>query len=233
MYLYPTWLFLSFLHALSLDTTNAMSSSLRAVGKLNRARTTLMLCDVQERFRPNIWRMESVIKAANYLTSVAKVLDIPIIGTQQYTKAFGPTISECFADKEQEQATPMFEKKLFSMLTTEVRDHMKEVESKFEAGPPTYILCGIEAHVCLQQTCLDLLEEGKEVHIIADGVSSQQPYDREIALSRMQQAGAFLTTAQSAVFMLMQTADDPLFKQVSKLTIEHMKRESEFNDAMK
>ena len=67
------------------------------------------------------------------------------------------------------------------------------------------VLFGIEAHVCVQQTCLDLLEMGKEVHVIVDGVSSQQPFDREISLQRMANAGAFLTTAQSLVFMLMQS----------------------------
>ena len=76
----------------------------------------------------------------------------------------------------------------------------------------TFKIFGIEAHVCVQQTCLDLLEDGKEVHIIADSVSSQQPYDRELALNRMSQAGAFLTTAQSAAFMLMQSAEHANFR---------------------
>lgn len=89
------------------------------------------------------------------------------------------------------------------------------------------------AHVCVQQTCLDLLEEGKDVHVICDGVSSQQPFDREIALQRMSQAGAYLTTAQSAAFMLMKSANHPNFKTVSKLTVNHMKLPNEFNDALK
>lgn len=85
----------------------------------------------------------------------------------------------------------------------------------------------------MQQTCLDLLEEGKDVHVICDAVSSQQPFDREIALQRMSQAGAYLTTAQSAAFMLMKGADHPNFKTVSKLTVNHMKLPNEFNDALK
>jgi hypothetical protein len=89
------------------------------------------------------------------------------------------------------------------------------------------------AHVCVQQTCLDFLEEGKDVHIIVDGVSSQQAFDREIALQRMSQAGAYLTTAQSAAFMLMKSAEHAHFKTVSKLTVEHMKLPNEFNEAMK
>lgn len=90
---------------------------------------------------------------------------------------------------------------------------------------------GVHAHVH-PGASLDLLEQGKEVHLIVDAASSQQAFDREIALQRMSQAGAFLTTAQSAAFMLMQTADHANFKTVSKLTVEHMKQPNEFNDAL-
>ena len=73
-------------------------SATAAIGKLNRKRTALLLCDLQQRFRPVIWKMETVVQTAQYLTSVAKVFDMPIIGTQQYTKAFGPTLQDVFAD---------------------------------------------------------------------------------------------------------------------------------------
>ena len=91
-------------------------------------------------------------------------------------------------------------------------------------------MVGIEAHVCLQQTALDLLEKGHEVHIIADGVSSQQKYDREIALRRMETSGAYITTAQSAAFMLLGGADHSNFKAVSKLVKDHLVLKNEFNE---
>ena len=94
------------------------------------------------------------------------------------------------------------------------------------------VVVGIEAHVYVQQTCLDLLEQGADVHVVVDGVSSQQPLDREVAFQHLQQAGAYLTTAQSIVFMLMQSADHPQFKTVSKLTVEHMKLANEFNELL-
>jgi len=124
----------------------------------------------------------------------------------------------------------VFEKKKFSMVTPEVQDCLK---TKDFDDRESVILFGIEAHVCVQQTCLDLLEMGKDVHIVVDGVSSQQPFDREIALQRMSNAGAFLTTAQSIAFMLTQSADHPEFKKVSKLTVNHMKVKNEFNEAYK
>ena len=199
----------------------------RVVGKLHPESSILMVCDIQTKFRPLVWRGEPVVKTAQYMTSVAKALSIPIVVTQQYTKVFGPTVPEVFADAADLEACPTFEKKKFSMMTPEVQAHVDALNKT------SFLLVGIEAHVCLQQTALDLLEQGKEVHVIVDGVSSQQPIDREIALQRMSQAGAFLTTAQSAAFMLMQSADNENFKTVSKLTVEHMKLENEFNEALK
>jgi nicotinamidase-related amidase len=186
---------------------SAVSKSSRAVGKLTPSSTAFLFCDIQEGFRPLIHNSETIVTTAQYLTSTASELDIPIIATQQYTQVFGPTVSECFANGQEGvddliSKKRVFEKKNFSMMTDEVvecihnDDELKERDS--------FVLFGIEAHVCVQQTCLDLLEMGKEVHVVCDGVSSQQPYDREIALQRMETAGAFLTTAQSLTFMLMQ-----------------------------
>ena len=197
----------------------------RAVGKLQASKTAILLCDVQERFRPLIHKMETVVQTCQYMTSVGDALDIPVVGTQQYTKVFGNTLEECFATPEIKAATPMFEKKKFSMLTEEVSAKLTELNKS------SYIMLGIETHVCVQQTCLDLLEQGNDVHIIVDGVSSQQAIDRQVALQRMQAAGAYLTTAQSAVYMLMQSADHPKFKDVSKLTVAHMKLPNEFNES--
>lgn len=200
----------------------------RAVGKLYPNQSAFLLCDIQERFRPLIHKSDTVVRTAQFMTSVAKALEIPIITTQQYTKVFGPTVADCFADPSDLEARPAFEKKLFSMMTPEVRDHL----SSESVGPDrkSFVLFGIEAHVCVQQTALDLLEEGNDVHVIVDGVSSQRPLDREVALRRMEKAGAYLTTAQSAAFMLLGSADHPNFKAVSKLVVQNMKEPNEFHD---
>lgn len=108
---------------------------------------------------------------------------------------------------------PVFEKKLFSMCTNDVMAHMDELASK----PTDVVLFGIEAHVCVTQTCLDLLEHGYGVHIVCDGVSSQKSYDRLVGLQRMQQVGAFLTTAEQVAFQLAGSADNPKFKVISNL----------------
>ena len=209
---------------LSYGKTMSLRASRFAMGRLHPESTAVLLCDVQERFAPLIYNSETVIQTCRYMTSVARELRIPVVATQQYTKAFGPTVKECFATPDELLTTPIFEKKLFSMITPEVHHKLTELERD------TYIIMGIEAHVCVQQTCLDLIEQGKNVHLIVDGVSSQQVIDREIALQRLQSAGVFLTTAQSAAFMLMQTAEHRNFKAVSKLTVEHMKLKNQFND---
>jgi len=169
---------LSVLPVISLSN---MSKTARLVGKLEPSKTCLLLCDMQERFQSLIWKMDTVVSTARYMTSVSKALEIPVVATQQYTKVFGNTLPECFATPEELKATPIFEKKKFSMLTDEVQAKLVELNKD------TYIICGIEAHVCVQQTCLDLLEQGKDVHVIVDGVSSQQPIDRSVALQRLQQ----------------------------------------------
>ena len=208
--------------------TSAMSV-VRKVGKLDPTKTCLFVCDVQERFRSLIHHSETVIQSCRYMTSVAEALSVPLIVTEQYPKVFGPTVKDCFASGTVPTNDVVFEKKRFSMLTEPVKT---KLQTPPYAGRTSVLLVGIEAHVCVQQTCLDLLEQGDtDVHVIVDGVSSQQPIDRTVALRRMEQAGALLTTAQSAAFMLMQSADHPNFKQVSKLTVEHMKLPNAFNVA--
>eukprot|EP00804_Cyclotella_cryptica_P019026 CCRYP_014444-RA/>CCRYP_014444-RA protein AED:0.61 eAED:0.26 QI:0/0/0/0.5/1/1/2/0/175 len=91
------------------------------------------------------------------------------------------------------------------MMTPECSEHVSSL------GKTSFLLVGVEAHVCLQQTVLDLLEQGHDVHIIADGVSSQQKYDREMALRQMESSGAWLTSAQSAAYMLLGSANYPNF----------------------
>jgi nicotinamidase-related amidase len=207
-------------------TTQAAVSRLRMVGKLHPEATCLLLCDMQERFQDLIYRMPTVINTCRYMTSIAKALQIPIVATQQYTKVFGPTLSQVFADPaDLEAIAPIFEKKKFSMLTPEVTTRLTDLNKR------SYIIVGIEAHVCVQQTCLDLLELGNcDVHVIVDGVSSQSAMDRIVALRRLQSAGAYLTTAQSAAFMLMGSAEHEHFKTVSRLTVDHMKLKNEFQD---
>jgi nicotinamidase-related amidase len=196
----------------------------RSIGKLGRSPTTLLVCDMQERFQPLIQNMDTVMNSCKYMINVATALDIPIVVTQQYTKVFGPTISDIFPSPEIQSKIKVYEKKSFSMITDEVRYVLQS-----DGRPRSYILVGIEAHVCVQQTCLDLLSmKSADVHVVADGISSQRLYDRNIAIERMRSSGAHITTAQSAAYMLMGTADHPQFKAITQFTKDHMAGPNEF-----
>lgn len=211
-----------------MSTPTSAATICRAVGKMSPNTTALLLCDVQDRFRPVISNMETVISNCRLLTSSCQLLDIPIVVTEQYPKAFGHTVKECFPTDTDLSNIPIFPKTRFSMMTDDVSSHINtHLNTR-----TSYLLAGIETHVCVQQTCLDLLELGHDVHIIADACSSQQKYDRKIALQRLANAGAYVTTTQSALFMLMKDAKHGHFKQVSKLVVEHMKLPNEFNDEL-
>eukprot|EP00814_Leptocylindrus_danicus_P011587 CAMPEP_0116021242 /NCGR_PEP_ID=MMETSP0321-20121206/10268_1 /TAXON_ID=163516 /ORGANISM="Leptocylindrus danicus var. danicus, Strain B650" /LENGTH=208 /DNA_ID=CAMNT_0003492071 /DNA_START=18 /DNA_END=644 /DNA_ORIENTATION=- len=206
----------------------ATMQAARKIGKLIPSNTSVLLCDIQDRFRPLIYNSSTIVNTAKLLTTACDKLDMPCIITEQYPKAFGPTVTDCFengdADAFYAQHGAPYPKKLFSMMTPEVTEKLQSFEQR-----KTVLLFGIEAHVCVQQTALDLLETGYDVHLVVDATSSQTKYDREIALQRMASSGVYLTTAQSALFMLLQSAEHPNFKEISKLVVEHSKLPNEFN----
>merc|ERR1712032_1528156 len=101
----------------------------------------------------------------------------------------------------------VFEKARFSMCTNEVLAHLEGMK-----GRKSVVIMGVEAHVCVQQTCLDLLSRGYQVSILADGISSQRPADRDRAIERMRQSGAFITTAESVLFELLRSKDAAEFR---------------------
>lgn len=218
----------------------------RSVGKVNPQSSVMLLCDIQDRFVPLIHKSATVVQTSRLLTSVAAELKIPVVVTEQYKKVFGPTATACFLPDTaltdgpsvtKDGAMPavaVFEKKLFSMMTSEVDHYLAALQTSRKVLPAntSYILFGIEAHVCVQQTCLDLLERGHDVHVVVDACSSMKVLDRNVALERMQQAGAYLTTSQSIVFMLMQTAHHAKFKTVSSYVKENAKLVNEFNASL-
>eukprot|EP01138_Halocafeteria_seosinensis_P005594 gb/GECG01005717.1/.p1 GENE.gb/GECG01005717.1/~~gb/GECG01005717.1/.p1 ORF type:complete len:292 (+),score=21.19 gb/GECG01005717.1/:1-876(+) len=232
------------------------------IGKLDARSSALFVCDIQTRFQPLIYQMPSVIHCAHTMIHVANMLELPMVATEQYSKAFGALVPHfnAFLDKThadidyatpteedteliQKLATPkqtaediprmpVFPKTQFSMLTQDVQESIQAQQSKRTdvQGPvKSVILLGIEAHVCVQQTALDLLENGYEVHIVADATSSQRPKDRTYGLKRAAASGAFLTTSESIMFSLARDALHPKFKDISGLLKEHNKFPNELH----
>lgn len=144
---------------------------------------------------------------ASLQVKAGNILDIPVIVTEQYPKGLGSTVPEIDVSNAK-----VFPKTKFSMVIPELEDILK--------GHPdrkSVILVGIEAQVCIQQTTLDLLEKGYDVHVLADGVSSRTQVDRLFAIERLRGCGAFITTSEAALFELMGDSKHPKFKEIQNL----------------
>uniref|UniRef100_A0A7S3JRL0 Isochorismatase-like domain-containing protein n=1 Tax=Aureoumbra lagunensis TaxID=44058 RepID=A0A7S3JRL0_9STRA len=181
---------------------------------LRTGSTALLLCDIQSRFESVVHGFESLSRCASFLVKSASELDLPIIVTEQYPKAFKetiPAIKKILPEKN----TKIFEKTLFSMCTPEVKAHLNEL------GCTSVILCGLETHVCVLQTSLDLLSMGIDVHVCADGVSSQRKFDRSVALSRLATSGAVISTSESLLYQLVVDSKHPKFRALQPFIKEN------------
>jgi nicotinamidase-related amidase len=177
--------------------------------RLTRAKAGLVVVDVQERLLPAIFEQQRVIQNAIRLIQGAGILGVPIFATEQYRKGLGPTVPEVAA------AIPGFapmEKVAFSACGAAGFIPALKQKKVSEA-----VLCGIEAHVCVTQTCLDLLEKGFRVFVAADAVSSRTPENYRLGVERMRAAGAVIVSTEMVLFELLQQAGTAEFKQILNL----------------
>lgn len=213
----------------------ATTTAARSLGRLSPSSTALLVCDVQERFRPLICGFPAVVDATRRMVQGAAALGVPVLATEQYPQKLGATVAEVAS--ELPPNTPIVAKTRFSMMVPEVRQWLSTARptaaGAAAAGASgaggsirSVVLVGIEAHVCVLQTALDLLAEGLDVHLITDGVSSQRGFDRAAGLARAAQSGAFLTTSESALFELVGDAAHPAFKRISAIAREPRPDES-------
>jgi len=170
----------------------------------------LLVIDFQERLMPLIDRYEELERKSAIMIKGCRVLDVPIIVTQQYTKGLGETIKE-LKDSFGGLFDPI-EKLTFSCCGNAVFS-----EALKSAGMKKIIVTGVETHICVQQTVLDLLDRGYPVYVIADCVGSRSEIDFSIALKRMENAGAIITTMESILFEMLVSADHPKRKAISEL----------------
>jgi nicotinamidase-related amidase len=179
-------------------------------GKLDRDRTALVVVDVQEGFRKAIPDFERVAKATATLIEGAEAIGIPIIVSEQYPKGLGKTAPEVAGHLP--EGTRPLEKVVFSAADAEGFD----LEGRDQA-----LVCGIETHVCVNQTVLDLLEDGAEVQVAEDAVGSRTEENKRIGLHKMERAGAVVTSVETALFELLGRAGTDEFKTVQKLILEY------------
>merc|ERR1712137_782321 len=172
-------------------------------------RVAMFLCDVQTGFRDKMSCFPTVVQAVSRMTTASAILETPLIVTEQYPKGLGHTLEEIDISNGN-----VFEKTRFSGITDEVREHLRSLDVT------GVVLFGLEAHICVQQTVLDLLKEGYAVHVVADATSSRMHADRMFAFETIRQAGGIVTTSESILFMLLEHSRHPKFKEIQKLIME-------------
>ena len=177
--------------------------------RLTPQNAALVVVDVQERLMAAMARRAETVTAVEKLFRAARILQLPALVTLQYVKGLGPLCAEL---AEATAGLPVLEKLTFSCCGSE-----EFVTAVKGLRRPRIILCGVEAHVCVQQTAIDLMDAGYFVSVTADAVCSRRDLDRDVAIARLRDCGAVITTVETAVFELLREAGTPQFKQVLPL----------------
>lgn len=177
--------------------------------RLRRSATALLAVDIQEKLLPAIFERERVVAEALRLIRGARVLGLPVFATEQYRKGLGATVP---AVAEAILAFAPFEKLTFSACG------LPELLNAFRAhGITDVLICGIEAHVCVCQTALDLREAGFRACVVADAVSSRTAENWRLGLDRMRQAGVTIASTEMVLFELLERAGTDEFKAILAL----------------
>lgn len=178
------------------------------LGIIEKDKTAFVMIDIQDKFKPVIYEIDKVIKNTNILIKAAEILKIPLVVTEQYPKGLGKTLKEIQLPQNQE----IFDKIEFSCFGC--NNFAKKIK---ELKVDTLVIFGIETHVCVVQTVLDALEQGYEVHVVEDAISSRTKENKKIGIERMRQSGAFIVSAEMILFQLMKKAGIEGFKEISDL----------------
>jgi nicotinamidase-related amidase len=176
---------------------------------LNRDRVALVVIDIQERLAKAMPKLDEYYRNVGVLIKAFRRLGAPVVVTEQYTKGLGPTVPE-IAD-----ALGDFEP--IEKMTFSCAGEPKYVEELQATGVNQAVLSGMETHVCVQQTALDLLAAGYQVHVAADAVRSRNKQDWAFSLERMRQVGVIITTTEAIVFEMLVKCGTDEFKDISKL----------------
>jgi nicotinamidase-related amidase len=176
--------------------------------QIHSENSILILIDLQGRLMPAIDQGETVLKQCIRAAQIAQLLNIPIVGTEQSPSSLGSNLNSI-----QSFCSKTIQKEYFNAcadgLTTAIPDNRQQC-----------ILMGCETHVCLMQTALQLIDEGYDVSVVVDGVGSRRALDKQIALDRLNLAGARLITVEMLGFEWLKTAQNPVFKEVLALLKE-------------
>jgi nicotinamidase-related amidase len=173
---------------------------------LAAGRSVLLLVDLQQRLVPAIAEGAAVVANARRLAEAARLLDVPVLATEQNPAGLGRTVPEVAA-----LASRTLSKRYFDATREE------GFEGFLPPDRPEIVVAGCETHVCVMQTVLGLMGRGQAVRLVADAVGSRSPASRDAALARAQAHGAELVTTEMVVFEWLETSDHPRFREALKL----------------
>ena len=171
--------------------------------------SALWIVDVQEKLFPKVDRSCEILEAICFFLEAAKILDMPIVVTEQYPDGLGKTVNPIMQRVPKDQE--IWSKTTFSGY----RD--SAIRKKVEPLADRWILVGIEAHICILQTAKDLLADGKEVVILNDAISSRSLFDFSTALAELREAGARISSSETIVYEMISDAASPKFKEILSL----------------
>lgn len=194
-----------------------MSEVARSPQLLCRSRSQVLVVDVQEKLLPVIAASDRILNEIGLLLDAASVLEVGVTVSEQYPKGLGSTMASI---AEHSAVGRTFEKLRFSAADEFVRQVGNSSDQPHQL-PPQVVLVGIESHICILQTALDLKQSGWDVYVVTNAVGSRQPTDHESALTRMAEAGVSLVTAESVVFEWCEAAGTDQFRQISRLVRSH------------
>ncbi|KPP99401.1 hydrolase [Marinobacter sp. HL-58] len=175
---------------------------------MDKNNVIVAVIDVQARLLSGVYESERLVENCSWLVRLARLMDVPVIGSEQYPDGLGHT-----EERLQELVGPerIHGKTFFSCIDD------PGFEAAFQAhGRKQVVLCGMESQACVMQSTLRLLEKGFDVFVVADAISARNPYDTEVALRRMEQAGAAIVTKEMVGFEWLRRSDMPEFKDFSK-----------------
>ena len=175
---------------------------------LNVDDTVLVVIDVQGKLAQSMHEKADLFENVAKLIKAAGVLEIPIIWTEQYPEGLGPTIPEI---------AELLPGRPISKVAFSCCGEKRFVEAMEKLSRNQVLLCGIETHVCVYQTAIDLLISGYEIQVVADAVSSRTPGNKAVGLAKMVAAGAGTTSVETAIFELLQAAEGEKFKAILRI----------------
>jgi nicotinamidase-related amidase len=175
---------------------------------LNRQTSLLLIIDIQERLAPVIHEISQVITNTVALIEAASELEVPLLVTEQYRQGLGGTVAP-IAERVSKFSIPLLAKCTFNAIAVPaIRDAVERSKRR------NVVICGAEAHVCVLQTAIGLINLGLLPVIVSDAVSSRKPADREAAVDRLRAAGAVIVTTEMVIFEWLERADSAEFRRL-------------------